>query len=81
MSSKWLSGTNAEVIELMVGKHAPATRHPLGELAVPDGATVGGVIRGSESFIAVGDTVIEPYDRVAVFALPEAVKEVDRFFK
>ena len=50
-------------------------------MGFPRNAIVGGVIRGSESFIAVGDTVIEPYDRVAVFALPEAVKEVDRFFK
>jgi hypothetical protein len=29
----------------------------------------------------VGDTIINAYDRVAVFALPEIVKEVDRFFK
>jgi hypothetical protein len=29
----------------------------------------------------LGDTRIEPYDRVAVFALPETVKEVDKFFK
>ena len=36
---------------------------------------------GNESIIAVGDTQIQAYDRVAVFALPEAVKEVDRFFR
>ena len=30
---------------------------------------------------AVGDTVIEPYDRVAIFALPETIQEIDRFFK
>jgi trk system potassium uptake protein TrkA len=44
-------------------------------------AIIGGIIRGNESFIAVGDTHIQAYDRVAVFALPEAVKEVDRFFR
>ena len=44
-------------------------------------AIVGGIIRGNESFIAVGDSQIQAYDRVAVFALPEAVKEVDRFFR
>ena len=47
----------------------------------PRNAIIGGVIRGSDSFIAVGDTRIEPYDRVAVFALPDTVKEVDKFFK
>ena len=47
----------------------------------PRNAIIGGIIRGNESFIAVGDTHIQAYDRVAVFALPEAVKEVDRFFR
>ncbi len=32
VSSKWLSGTNAEVLELVVGKWAPATRKPIGQL-------------------------------------------------
>jgi Trk K+ transport system NAD-binding subunit len=31
--------------------------------------------------IAVGDTIIEPHDRVAIFTLPDTIKEVDRFFK
>ena len=44
-------------------------------------AIIAGVIRGSETSIAVGSTVIEPYDRVAIFALPESIKEIDRFFK
>ena len=39
------------------------------------------MIRGNESFIAVGDSEIEAYDRVAVFALPEVVKDVDKFFR
>jgi trk system potassium uptake protein TrkA len=39
------------------------------------------VIRGNDSFIAVGDTIIEAYDRVVVFAKSSAVKEVDAFFK
>jgi trk system potassium uptake protein TrkA len=51
VSSKWLSGTNAEVMELIVGKRAAATKVPLGELAVPEGATVGGVIRGRETLL------------------------------
>ena len=51
------------------------------DMNFPKNAIVGGVIRGNESFIAVGDTQIQAYDRVAVFALPEAVKEVDKFFK
>ena len=78
---KYMSGTKAEVLEYTVAPGSAITRGPLKNMGFPRNAIVGGVIRGSESFIAVGDTVIEAYDRVAVFALPEAVKEVDRFFK
>ena len=78
---RYMSGTDAEVLEYTVAPDAKITRGALKDIQFPRNAIIGGVIRGSESFIAVGDTRIEPYDRVAVFALPEAVKEVDRFFK
>ena len=57
------------------------TKAALKELDFPQNAIVGGVIRGNEAFIAVGDTVIEAYDRVAVFALPQSIKEIDRYFR
>ena len=78
---RYMSGTEAEVLEYIVSPGSRITRSPLKDIGFPAGAIIGGVIRGAEYFIAVGDTQIEPYDRVAVFALPEAVKEVDKFFK
>ena len=78
---KYMSGTKAEVLEFIVAPDTAITRKPLKDMNFPRNAIVGGVIRGNESFIAVGDTQIQAYDRVAVFALPEAVKEVDRFFR
>ena len=78
---KYISGTDAEVLEYTVAPGSAITKAPLKEIGFPDDAIIGGVIRGSESIIAVGDTLIEAYDRVAVFALPNAVKEVDKFFK
>ena len=78
---KYMSGTQAQVLEYIVAPKTKITMKPLKEMHFPKGAIIGGVIRGSESFIAAGDTVINAYDRVAVFALPEIVKEVDKFFK
>ena len=78
---RYMSGTDAEVLEYTAAPDSKVTRGALKDIGFPRNAIIGGVIRGSESFIAVGDTLIEPYDRVAVFALPEAVKDVDRFFK
>ena len=78
---KYMSGTNAEVLEYIVAPGTKITKAPLKEITFPTNAIIGGVIRGNDSYIAVGDTQIEAYDRVAVFALPEAVKEVDKFFR
>ena len=78
---RYMSGTDAEVLEYTAAPDSKVTRGALKDIGFPRNAIIGGVIRGSESFIAVGDTRIEPYDRVAVFALPDTVKEVDKFFK
>ena len=78
---KYMSGTNAEILEYIVAPDTAITRKPLKEMNFPKNAIIGGIIRGNDSYIAVGDTMIEAYDRVAVFALPDAVKEVDKFFK
>lgn len=78
---KYMSGTNAEIIEFIVAEGSKITKGALKDLSFPRNAIIGGVIRGSESFIAVGDTKIEAYDRVAVFALPDSVKEVDKWFR
>lgn len=78
---RYMSGTNAEVLEYLVASESKITKGSLMELDFPKNAIVGGVIRGSESYIAIGSTRIQPYDRVVVFALPDTVKEVDRFFR
>ena len=78
---KYMSGTNAQVLEYIVAPETEITKRPLKDMGFPTNAIIGGIIRGNESFIAVGETVIQAYDRVAVFALPEAVKEVDKFFR
>lgn len=78
---KYMSGTNAEILEFVVAPGSWITKGKLKDLGFPKNAIIGGVIRGNESFIAVGDSEIKEYDRVAVFALPEVVKDVDKFFR
>ena len=80
-SVRYVSGTDAEVLEYTAAPDSRITKGILKEIEFPSDAIIGGVIRGGDSFIAVGHTRIEPYDRVAVFALPEAVKEVDKMFR
>ncbi len=80
-SVRYMSGTDAEVLEYTAAPGSKITKDILKDIDFPANAIIGGVIRGGESFIAVGHSRIEAYDRVAVFALPDAVKEVDKMFK
>lgn len=78
--SKWLSGTNAELMEFSVGKWAPATRKPIRDLDLPQGSTIGGIIRGQQTLFPTRDTEIKAKDRVVVFALPKVMEQVARLF-
>lgn len=82
VSSKWLSGTNAELIEFVVGRHAAATKSTIGELKLPEGsATIGGIIRGRETLLPTRDTQLREKDKVVVFALPDAMDRVSKLFE
>jgi trk system potassium uptake protein TrkA len=52
--------------------------HPLREIDFPKDAIVGAIVRGSEVIIPNGSTVIQPGDRVMIFALTSAIKEVEK---
>ena len=79
-SIKCLSGINAEVMELVADPHSAVTKKPIKDLSLPKGAIIGGIIRGNESYIAVGDFQIEEGDKVVVFSLPESIHKVDKLF-
>jgi trk system potassium uptake protein TrkA len=80
-SVQCFSDTEAEVLEFVVPEGAKITRKKLSDIDFPEGAIIGGGQRNGEVFIAVGDTRIQPGDRVVVFALPDVVDRVARFFK
>ena len=77
---KCLTGSDAEVMEFIVKPNSPATKSRIGEMGLPDDATIGGIVRGDKVFIATDNMTINPYDRVVVFVLPESVGKVGRFF-
>ena len=79
-SIKCLTGTEAEVLEFVVKPGAPVTRGTLKQVAFPNDAIVGGVVRGDYSYIVKGDSELKAYDRVVVFALPSAINKIGKFF-
>lgn len=79
-STKFLSGVDAEVLEFLVKTGSPATKRLIRDLDCPRGSIIGGIVRGNQSFIALGDFQIKDGDHVVVFSLPEATSRIQDLF-
>ena len=77
---KCLTGSEAEVLEFIVKPNSPATKYKVKDLGFPADAIIGGIVRGDKVFIAVGNTEISAYDRVVVFAMPDAIARIGKYF-
>ena len=77
---KCLTGSEAEVLEFIVKPNSPATKSKLKDLDFPTEAIIGGIVRGDKVFIAVGNTEIQAYDRVVVFAMPNTIAKIGKYF-
>ena len=77
---KCLTGTMAEVLEFIVSKDAIVTKNQLKDIKFPQGIIIGGIVRGNKSFIAMGDTQIRQGDSVVLFALPDAIGKISKYF-
>ena len=75
-SIKCLNGSDAEVLEFIVNPNSLITKGEIQDLRFPKEAIIGGVIRGNDSFITTNETIIKPYDRVVVFALPQSLAKI-----
>lgn len=78
---KCLSGINSDIVELVALPGSMATKKPIKDLKMPEGAIIGGITRSEESYIAVGDFQIMENDRVVVFALPGLMTKVEKMFQ
>lgn len=72
--------SNAEILEIVVPAHSPLVGRPLKDMDVPTGSIIGVIVRRDDVVIPGGDDRLEPNDHVVVFALPEAITPVERFF-
>lgn len=75
-----LSGIGAEAIEFKVEAGTPVAGKALKDIHFPSGGIVGTITRGSDIVIPRGEDVIRAGDEVIVFALPEAIPEVEELF-
>jgi trk system potassium uptake protein TrkA len=76
---KYLSGSDAKVLEFIVKPRSAATKKQIGEVDFHD-AVICGIIRGDTSIIAANDIEIKPYDRVIVFTFSSAISQISKYF-
>jgi len=77
---KYMTGTDAEVIEFNVPENARITKGTLRSMDFPKDAIVGGGTRDGVPFIATGDTIIKANDKVVVFTLPTSYDKLSKYF-
>jgi len=71
----------AEMIEAEVLSTSPLAGRKLREIDFPEGALVGGVLRGDEFISPNGHLVVEAGDVVAIFAMASDVGEIERLMQ
>ena len=79
--AKCLTASQAEVFEFVVKEDSKITQAPLKDLHFPSDAIIGGITQKANSYVAKGDSLIMAGDKVVVFALPSAIRKLEKYFK
>jgi len=78
LSAMSIKGEQAEVMEAVALKTSDIVGKPLKRISFPQGVLVTAIMRGDKVIIPSGDSVIEPDDRIVVFARRQAVPNVEK---
>ena len=70
----------AEVIELIVSPHSKIINTPLKEANLPQNSIIGAIVRKNEVIIPHGDDIIQPEDKIIIFALSSDVSKIEKIF-
>ena len=70
----------AEVIELIVSPYAKIINTPLKKANLPQNSIIGAIVRKNKVIIPHGDDIIQPEDKVIIFALSSDIKKIEKIF-
>ncbi len=78
LSAISIKGEQAELIEAIALETSDIVAKPLRNISFPKGAMVAGIIRKENIIIPTGESVIQPDDRVIIFARREAIPKIEK---
>lgn len=70
----------AEVIELIVSPHSKIINKPLKKANLPRNSIIGAIVRQDKVIIPHGDDIIQPEDKIIIFALSSDIKKIEKIF-
>jgi len=79
LSATTLKGEQAEVIEAVALETSDIVGKPIKKMAFPKGALLVSVVRKEEIIIPSGETIVEPGDKIIIFANRNAVPKIEKF--
>ena len=71
----------AEILEAEALETSTLVGKPLREFKLPPGIRIGAIVRGSQSIMPTGDTIVRAGDFVIVFALAASLRQVEQMFR
>ncbi|MEK9725046.1 MAG: TrkA C-terminal domain-containing protein, partial [Rhodospirillaceae bacterium] len=69
-----------ELIEAEALETSELVGQPLRDVNLPNGVLLGAIVRKGEMICPTGSTVVEPNDRVVLFAAAEVIRKVESMF-
>ena len=72
---------DAEVAEFTAAEGSKVTKKPVKDLGLPQGATIGGLVRNGVGMLVNGNSQIEAGDSVMVFCHETKLNNIEKFFK
>ncbi|MCG8564048.1 MAG: Trk system potassium transporter TrkA [Desulfobacterales bacterium] len=71
-------GERGEFIEAIALETSDITNRPLKKISVPKGALLVCIVRNGDIIIPSGESIVEPGDRIILFAVKQAVKKLEK---
>ncbi len=78
LSIKSIRDEQAEIMEAVALETSDIVGKPIKEISIPEGALVTGIIRNDTVIIPTGESVIEPGDRIIIFAKRQAIPKIEK---
>jgi len=78
LSAVSLKGEQAEILETLAMETSDIVGQPLKTISFPKGVLVTVIIRGERVVIPSGNSIIEPGDRVIIFASRQAIPKIEK---